>query len=125
MNNLKPGIIRECSASGRKWVVVDPTSYRWLENQCVCQSPTLSDDPSPVIGLLPPTELDSTVWCERYALPSPCIINAEQYEPQWDSASAAWLSRHTTGGLYDKDGIPVKDIPVQSNAVVRFFKKYW
>ena len=138
---LRPGIIRHCTTVDKKWVVIDSTHWRWMDHQYVdeCSSAGLSDNPSTVIGMLPPDERDSTVWSEAYALPYPCISNAKEYEPVWNAGAAGWLSRHLDSGiLYDMNGSRVIPEPTRqpqpalaasgslaSAAVVRFFKKYW
>lgn len=144
IDKLTPGIIRQCTVAtdGQKWVIVDSTHWRWMHSELANECSSLSDDPSEVIGLLPPTELQSVEWCERYALPNPCIHNAQEYQPFWDcEAGGRWISRHLdSGDLYDMDGsfkVSVKpDTPQPSqpalaaagslaSAAVRFFKKYW
>lgn len=123
---LRPGIIRQ-TADKTKWVVIDSTRWRWFDHEDTHNAPGLRDDVSTVIGLLPPGELDTTVWREAFTLPQPCISNVKEYEPHWDSASAAWVSLYRANGkLYDIKGRPV-DVPKQSAlaAAVRIFKKYW
>ncbi len=135
IDRLKPGIIRQCpSGKGdkhhRRWVMVDKTTWRWMDNEYTATCSTLSDDPSDVVGLLPPGELNATVWREAYALPYPCIKNAKEYEPHWDdSVAGRWLSKHIESGcLFDMNGSTVIPEPAQqsfASATVRFFKKYW
>ncbi len=124
---LRPGIIRKTTIDGNKWVVVDSTHWRWLDSKRVNNALAIRNDKSTVVGLLPPDELNTNVWSESFTLPFPCINNELEYEPHWDSASAAWLSRHrATGHLYDMKGRPI-DAPKESlaAAAVRIFKKYW
>lgn len=141
-NNLEPGVIRQCPSGNHdcrsRWVMVTPTTWRWMESERVSECITLSDDPSPVIGRLPPGELDSTTWREEFRLPKPCIYNAAEYEPVWDccagsSEAGRWLSRHIgSGNLFDIDGRSVELEPpkpaagkTSASVAARFFKKYW
>ena len=90
----------------------------------------LSDNPSNIVGLLPPDELDEVIWSEAYTIPQPCIHNEQEYEPAWDcrvGEAGGWVSRHIESGrLYDMNGSSI-DAPKQSAmaVAVRLFKKYW